>query len=421
MPKSEGDAGRVEHARPAAGRSAAASSRQHDLLALVLLWLAGVTLRLSILSVPPVLPAIQADLKLSGTEVGLLSSLPVLVFALVALPGSLLISRVGALRALVGGMLLAALASAWRGAVGTALELYAATTLIGAGIALMQPAFPPIVRQWLPQRIGFATAVFTNGLIVGEFIPVLLMQPLVLPLVGGSWRAALAFWAVPLFVIALLTVALRPRPAGADADGAPAPRWWPDWRDPRVWRMSLIVAAINSLYFGANAFIPGHLESVGRADLIGPALSWLNLGQLPASLLLLLFAGRLELRAWPFVATGLASLASVAGIALTASGATVAFAGALGFFGAAILVLSLALPALLMPPADVARTSAAMFAIGYGEAVLVSVLGGAMWDLTGHPAAAFIPLALSALPLLFLPVTLFSASMQGRGRVAASP
>ena len=36
----------------------------------------------------------------------------------------------------------------------------------------MQPALPAVVRQWLPDRVGFATAVFTNGLIAGEIVPV---------------------------------------------------------------------------------------------------------------------------------------------------------------------------------------------------------------------------------------------------------
>ena len=54
-------------------------------------------------------------------------------------------------------------------------------------------------------------------------------------------------------------------------------------------------------------------------------------------------------------------------------------------------------------PADVARVSAAIFAICYGEALLVSVLSGAAWDLGGNPRFAFVPMAASALPLLFLP------------------
>ena len=50
-----------------------------------LLWLAGVGLRLTILAVPPVITRIQADLHLSGTEIGILSGLPVLLSAPTAL------------------------------------------------------------------------------------------------------------------------------------------------------------------------------------------------------------------------------------------------------------------------------------------------------------------------------------------------
>ena len=42
---------------------------------------------------------------------------------------------------------------------------------MSAGIAIMQPALPALVRQWLPERIGFGTALYTNGLLVGETLP----------------------------------------------------------------------------------------------------------------------------------------------------------------------------------------------------------------------------------------------------------
>ena len=87
--------------------------------------------------------------------------------------------------------------------------LYAMTIVMGAGVAIMQVTMPPAVRAWLPQRIAFATAVYTNGLLVGEILPVALMLPLVLPLVGGSWQWGFAFWSVPVAVIALLILRRR--------------------------------------------------------------------------------------------------------------------------------------------------------------------------------------------------------------------
>ncbi|WP_163612518.1 MFS transporter, partial [Klebsiella pneumoniae] len=70
--------------------------RSSSFNALLLLWLAGNGLRLTLLAVPPVLALIILDLKISGTEVGVLNAIPVFLFALVAVPGSLLIARVGA-------------------------------------------------------------------------------------------------------------------------------------------------------------------------------------------------------------------------------------------------------------------------------------------------------------------------------------
>jgi hypothetical protein len=106
------------------------------------------------------------------------------------------------------------------------------------------------------------------------------------------------------------------------------------------------------------------------------------------------------------MAAGLAMLVALAGIVLTASGWTVAFASLLGFAGAIALALGFALPAMLCAAADVARTSAAMFTVGYGTTVLVAVISGVIADLVGDPRAAFLPIALSALPQLLLAPTL---------------
>ena len=113
-------------------------------------------------------------------------------------------------------------------------------------------------------ELSFGSALFTNGLLVGETLPVMLTLLLVFPLVGHSWRWAFVFWGVPLLLIALLTAPLAPRlqhPAGDDG----RPRWWPNWRDKVVWQGGVILGSINSIYFATNAFLPGHLtDPAGR-------------------------------------------------------------------------------------------------------------------------------------------------------------
>src|SRR5262245_9452190 len=301
-------------------------------VAVSLLWLAGVGLRLTILAVPPVISLIQVDLSLSGTEIGILSGLPVILFGIAALPGALLVARFGALATLVAGLLITGVASGLRGAVLDVAVLYSATILMSGGIAIMQPA---LVRQWLPGRVSFGTAVYSNGLLVAETVAVLLTIPIVLPLVDNSWRWSLAVWGAPLIVIAALTIVLAPPPKESAAIPPPKGRsWWPDWSSKLIWQIGLVFGAVNSTYFCSNGFLPGHLTAAGRADLIGSALTALNFGQLPASFALLVITDRLERRAWPFMLCGALMLLCVVGIAVTANLWTVFFAGMLGFLGA---------------------------------------------------------------------------------------
>ena len=369
-----------------------------------LLWIAGIGLRVTILAVPPLIRLIHDDLHMSETEVGILSGLPIVLFVLAAVPGSLLIARLGATTTLVAGLLVTALGCALRGFAPDFLLLCAATVVTGLGVAVMQPALPPLVRAWLPDRIAFGTAVYTNGLLVGEILPVALTA-LVLVLVGGSWRLAFAVWAVPCVVIALLILALAPR-APVPTGPATTRRWWPDWRNGLIWRLGLMFGANNAIYFSANAFIPDYLHHVGRSDLIGDTLSALNIGQLPASLILLACAGRLAGRAWPYVGCGLLSLVSVIGILSGTGWIIVAAAAALGFSGAATLTLLLALPPLLSPPEDIHRTTAAMFTISYSCAVIAPVISGLAWDASGIPAVAFAPIGLFAFLMIGLASTL---------------
>lgn len=370
------------------------STRSSAFAALILLWLAGNGLRLTILAVPPILALIILDLKLSGTQVGILNAIPVFLFALVAVPGSLLIARVGAVPALIIGLLIAAAGSALRGVAFDAMTLYVATVVMAAGIAVMQPALPPTVRQWAPQRIGFATAVYTNGLLFGEIFPVVLAA-VILPLVAGSWRASLVLWSIPLAIIALVIFIFQP--GGKSAPPARHRHWMPDWRSPLLWKIGLMMGGANQLYFCANAFFPGYMLQIGHTELIGPALTALNIGQLPASFILLAMANRWERKKWPLLGAGAIGVAGVAGLLLgSSSWVIVGAAAAIGFACAVVLTLVLALPALMVAPDDVPRFSAGVFTIGYGLAMVISILGGIAWDVSRDAAYAFAPVTVAA-------------------------
>jgi MFS transporter, CP family, cyanate transporter len=176
--------------------------------------------------------------------------------------------------------------------------------------------------------------------------------------------------------------------------------WWPNWKDPLIWRLGMIFGSVNALYFGTNAFLPDHLKASNGAHLIDSALFALNLGQLPASLIILAISKRLERRLWPYLACALLAMASMAGMVFMVGAATLVWAGLFGFAMGAAFTLGLALPPLLCEPRDVGRVSAATFTISYTFGVGASLISGAFWDLAGSPEWAFLPLGLCTFMLI---------------------
>jgi len=376
--------------------------------ALFLLWLAGINLRVTVLAIPPVTPLIHDSLHLSEKAIGALGGLPVLIFGLGALFGSLLLARTGVIRALVAGLAITAIGGALRGAGPDAAVLFAMTGFMGLGIAIMQPAMPTLVAHWFADHAGLATAAYVNGLLVGEIIAAAFTTPLVAAV--GGWGAALASWSLLLLAnIALLYWALRSgRVTRPGLKGKAAPDlWWPEWSNGRMILCGVILGFASSLYFATNTFIPDFFHASGRGGSTDLALTVLNVSQLPASLLLLILADRTVGHNWPFIVIGAVSVAAVVALAYSGSAAmAVAVAGVIGFCASATLILVLALPPLLAPAHEVHRFSAGVFLIGYTISFFTPIISGALWDATHVPAAAFIPIGAAGLGLVLLGATL---------------
>jgi CP family cyanate transporter-like MFS transporter len=385
-----------------------------DAVRLLLLWLGGVDLRLTMLAVPPLIPLIHRELHLDEKAVGALVSLPVLLLAAAAVPGSLLIAKLGVRGALAVGLGCVAVFGAVRGFGPSTTVLFSATFLMGVGIAVSQPAFPSLVREWFPRRIAIATAVYSNGILIGETVPTGLTTPVgVLPLAHGDWRWAIAMWSVLVLVsgiaIVLTSPVRGPRPA------VPA-RWWPSWREGPAVRIGLVMGMASAVYFGTNAYIPDFLDQTGRHSLITPTLFVLNAAQLltaPAvALRERLLTGRVG-----FI--GSATLMAIAqlGIDHTPGPGVIAWAFVLGFAAALAFIVALTLPPRLAAAGDVHRMSAAVFTVQYGTAFVVPLVAGTLWDLTGVATLAFAPgvAATAFMAWLALPLRLSSSAQKPAG------
>jgi CP family cyanate transporter-like MFS transporter len=369
-----------------------------------MLWLAGFDLRITVLAIPPILPLVHRDLGLSEAGVATLTGLPVLLLASAATLGSMLIARFDARRAIILGLAMVGVASALRGVGPSIPMLFAMTFIMGAGIAITQPALPSLVYHWMPERIGMATAVYTNGLLMGEVIGAALTSLVLVPIAGG-WGGALALWGIIPIVTALMLWRITPalgRRAAADRPG-----WFPDFRDATTLRLGFTQAGTSIAYFGANAFIPDYLHSIHAAHQIAPALGWLNAGQIPASIVVGLFPAVFVGKPRSIQAGALGTFLGLAMFFAPYGWCRMAGAALIGFASSVAFVVNWVFPPMLAKtPDDIHRMTAGMFTIGYGLAFVMPLLGGVAWDRSGIAATSLIPVAIGAIFLFMGPIGL---------------
>ncbi len=208
-------------------------------------------MRITILAVPPVIPLIHDDLHLSEAQVGFLMGLPL---AHVRDRGSAGFAAGRAVRR-------AAHAddrhgdhrarAAGRGGAFNVWTLFAATLVMGFGIAIMQPALPTLVREWVPQRTCSAAAMATNGMLMGGTLASELHHSVGAAARRRSWRLDLVVWSAPVLLIALVFMLLAPHKATACARRRRhrGTCWWPDWKNPLIWLLGLTFGANNTHVF----------------------------------------------------------------------------------------------------------------------------------------------------------------------------
>lgn len=177
--------------------------------------LIALNMRGPFVAVAPVVGPMQAELGFSPVELGLLTGIPVLCFALASPLASLTGRKLGAEVAitltLLGVLLGVIVRSAGNGAV-----VMLGTVILGVAITVGNIAVPLIIRRdFTPARQATAMGIYTAALNIGSFITAMVTAPLA-ELMG--WRPALAAsaaFAVAAFLAwlsAFGSQALRPEP-----------------------------------------------------------------------------------------------------------------------------------------------------------------------------------------------------------------
>lgn len=378
--------------------------------ALAAIVLMAINLRTIIAGLPPLLSEVRADLGLSATVAGLLTTLPVVCFGALAPLVPRLAHRVTLERMIVACGAVTAVAASLR-AVGGVAGLFAGSLLAGAAVGVAQSALPALIRARHAAHTGLLTGGFSMALPAGATIASAAAVPLETAL-GGSWQAALAVWSLPAV---LATAVWLPAALGTGTlvgGRAPAPLR----AEALAWCVATFFGIQSTAFYAGLAWLPSILESFGRSSAAAGALQALNalVSAVPAFLVPLLAARRERQTAILAVIVPVAA-AGVAGL-LVLPGGAVAWMVLIGLGQGGSLGLALILPVLRAGSTQVAASLTAMtLCVGY----LVGATGpwvlGAAHDLSGGwdvPLAVMLAITLAQL----LP-----GSVAARGGVVAGP
>lgn len=157
--------------------------KQHSTFLLPGILMVGVVLRAPFAVLPVVLGDIAKGLQVPFNSLGLLTSLPLIMFALCSAFSPRLAQKVGLEKLFTIAMIVLTLGSFIR--IFNLPLLYAGTIMLGAAIAVLNVLLPNVIQANQPEKIGFLTTLYITSM----GLAISIMSPLAAPIVRlAGWK-----------------------------------------------------------------------------------------------------------------------------------------------------------------------------------------------------------------------------------------
>ncbi|ALZ96964.1 CynX/NimT family MFS transporter [Leclercia adecarboxylata] len=225
--------------------------------------LIATSLRVTFTGAAPLLDAIRTDYALTTAQTGLLTTLPLLAFALISPLAAGLARRIGMERSLMIALLLIIAGIALRSLPSAAL-LFGGTAVIGCGIALGNVLLPGLIKRDFPGQVAKLTGAYSLTMGAAAALGSALVVPFALS--GAGWHGALLMLMVfPLLALLLWLPQWRQRPAGS-LSGSRALQSRGIWRSTLAWQVTLFLGINSLIYYVIIGWLPAILQSHGYSE-----------------------------------------------------------------------------------------------------------------------------------------------------------
>lgn len=351
-------------AKPAAPAVRPASRWQSAILVAVIA-IVGLNLRPFMTVIGPLAGPVHEATGLDLAGMSLLTLVPMLLMGVLAFAGPALQGRFGAKPLVIAALAALLLGSGARLFVVTGGQLIATAAVMGLGAAIIQAAFPGMIKGLFPKNTGVVMGVYSGMLMGGGALGAQLAPRIAAA--GGDWHIGLG-WVVILPVIGLvLALAVLPRTARPAGKGRRVPIGAGLLRQPRLWLLMACFGLVNGGYSSVVAWLAPSYQALGWSSAAsGSLLAVLALFQATSALFLPLLAQRgRDRRPW-LALTLVAQFIGFCGLAFAPEAAPVLWVALLGagLGGSFSMTLIVALEH-LPDPAEAGALSAMMQGGGF--------------------------------------------------------
>src|SRR5699024_6355412 len=170
--------------------------RTYLIIVIVGIVLASINLRPGMTSDGPLMGIIRDDIGISNWSVGLLTSLPLLAFAIVSPFVPTLSRKFTNELTMIIGLIVIFIGISMRSVSMIAL-LFIGTAFVGLGIAICNVLLPSYVKQEFPLKAALMTSIYSTVMAIFAGIGSGLSVPLAIGLDLG-WQLSLVAWTIPV-------------------------------------------------------------------------------------------------------------------------------------------------------------------------------------------------------------------------------
>lgn len=360
-------------------------TKQHGLLLFILgIIFLSLTLRSPLTAVGPVTEFIQNGLNMSTTLVGLLTTIPLLAFAVVSPFAPKVARRLGTEATLLWSIVLLVAGIAMRSG-GSVPLLILGTAIIGVAIAFGNVLLPSIIKDRFPLHVGLLTAVFSVVMNLSAALGAGIAYPVAETSFG--WQGSLGIWAfLGILAVVIWLPQLKHRksePVDAAAEVVENPSIL---KSPVTWSVTLMMALQSLIFYTTAAWLPAMLIEKGmNPDSAGYMLSFMQFAQLPMTFIAPILASKMVNQrplVWFF---SVLYIVGFTGLLLDPNGAlTILWMILIGFAGGTSFALTMMMFSLRTKTAmDAAELSGVAQSIGYLLAAAGPVLFAFVNETTG--------------------------------------